>query len=366
MLAPVAWVVLYLVLIDLAINLIFAYPKDPRDTSPSKLQQYFEYGRSVEGKLARMTRETNEASAPIAMWGWLGGDAGWRSLVPTDNDTRPLVSVYGMSHAQLLAKDMAVLDPSMRILPRAAPLGVPTWAFSAFRADRSKVRSDVAVLAVMTSTVSLLATTAGTTMYFDGAYPYTYPRYRVDHGVLGLEEPPFATIEDYRRYFFDPALWREYLGWLAGNDKFYDALLFRANALDRSSIVRLLRRSYATATRASRQAKVYDEAKGFDESSEEVIVLKAIIVEFARQARQDKTVPVVYLVNSLRTGDRLFRLLEPTLATLGIAYLSSHEICSPDDPRNYLPDSHFEPSKNMGLARAMNEIVRRALARPPP
>lgn len=67
------WICAYLVIIDIAINIILPYPKDPRDVSPSTIRQFFEYGRSVEGKLARMTRQVTSNSAPILAVGWLDG-----------------------------------------------------------------------------------------------------------------------------------------------------------------------------------------------------------------------------------------------------------------------------------------------------
>jgi hypothetical protein len=54
-------------------------------------------------------------------------------------------------------------------------------------------------------------------------------------------------------------------------------------------------------------------------------------------------------------------LLAPTLARNGIPCLSSHEICPPNDPRNYLPDSHFVPARNTELARAMAALVHQQL-----
>jgi hypothetical protein len=251
----------------------------------------------------------------------------------------------------------------LEVRSRAAPLAVPTWSLAAYSADRERVRSDVVVLAVMTNTIPLLATTSGATMYFDGAYPYTYPRYVLEDGVLRSEPPPFSSLEGYRRFFFDRTLWEEYVGWLAKHDKYYDPLLFRGTALDRSSLVRLLRRAYALASRRAKQAEVYDDVRGFDTGSEEARMLEAVVAEFALLARKDGAIPVVYIVNNLNTGDRALRLVEPTLVKHRIAYLSSHQIVPPNEPRFYLPDSHFAPAKNLELAQAMGRLIRGQLER---
>src|SRR5436190_19701037 len=64
------WVVVGLVVIDILINLVLAYPTDPKVTNPSRLRLYFEYGRSTEGQLARMTRQDPLQTAPITLSGW--------------------------------------------------------------------------------------------------------------------------------------------------------------------------------------------------------------------------------------------------------------------------------------------------------
>src|SRR4030042_2275496 len=92
-----AWIFIYLLIIDVGINIIFRYPRDPRNISPSSLAQFFEYGRSVEGKLSRMTRTTGEASAPILRTGWISNPR-VRTVSKIQGETRkPTVTVYGMS-----------------------------------------------------------------------------------------------------------------------------------------------------------------------------------------------------------------------------------------------------------------------------
>ncbi|MCG6927993.1 MAG: hypothetical protein LJF30_22140 [Acidobacteria bacterium] len=353
---PALWILFYLAAMDIGANVFFAYPQDPRNTSPSTVQRYFEYGRSVEGKLSRMTGPTDETSAPIVAIGWLVNDK-----LPDEGDGRPVVTFYGMSHAKLLVEDIASTDGSLAVRAVAAPLGVPTWSFAAYLHDRKRLHSDVVVLAVMTDTIPLVAATSGTTMYFDGAYPYTWPRYYLADGSLQWVDPPFLSEQGYREFFFDDALWSEYVDWLAEHDPHYDPLLFRGTFLDRSSLVRLLRRSYALATRAARRATIYDDARGFDESAEEITILESIVEEFAQRARRAGSVPMVYIVNSLNTGDRAFRLLHPLLSREEIPFLSSHEICPPNEPGNYLPDSHFVPAKNMELALAMSTLIHEQL-----
>jgi len=353
-----AWIFGYLLIIDLAINTILPYPKDPRNVSPSGIAQFFEYGRSVEGKLAWMTRKTDEESAPILSTGWIG-DPRVRTVSSIPKETsKPTITVYGMSHSVLLADDMAKLDPSVAIRSFGAPGAVPSWSYAAYMSDKEQYHSDVVVLAIMTIGVPFICTTSGTTNHFDSVWPYTYPRLVKHNEALDSLSPPFISLAGYREYFYDSAKWKTYVHWLKENDKYYDSVLYGKTILDKSSIFRMLRRAYAYSSRRRKQAEVYDERHGFNKKSEEVEILLSIIENFAKEARRDNSLPIVYIVNNLFTGSHLFDLLEGTLSAHQILFLSSHEICPPMDPRNYLPDTHFIPAKNLELAKAMLGVVR--------
>jgi hypothetical protein len=104
-------------------------------------------------------------------------------------------------------------------------------------------------------------------------------------------------------------------------------------------------------------AEVYEDRNGFNGNSEEVQILLTVIRKFSEDARQNNSLPIIYIVNNVFLSDHLFTILRPTLFADKILFLSTHDICPPNDPRNYLPDSHFIPSKNMELARAMAKII---------
>jgi hypothetical protein len=355
--AIIAWVTGYLLLMDMGINIVLPYPQDPRIISPSELAQFFEYGRSVEGKLARMTRRTDEESAPILRTGWIEAPR-VRTVSKGPEAGYPTISVYGMSHSVHLANDMAKLDPSVTVRSFGAPGAVPSWAYSAYLSDRRQFHSDVVVLAVMTIGIPFISTTSGSTNHFDTVWPYTYPRLVLRDGRLDSRRPPFMSLEGYRSYFFDPDKWATYVNWLEENDPYYDPALYRKTVFDKSSLVRMLRRAYAHASRRKKEARVYDERRGFNPEADEVRILLAIVESFADEARREGSIPVVYIVNNLFTGRRLFELLEPTLASNAIPCLSSHTVCDPDDPRNYLPDTHFTPQRNAEMAGAVLALIR--------
>src|SRR5258708_6893706 len=121
-----AWVIVGLVTIDILINVILAYPGDPKITSPSRLRLYFEYGRSTEGQLSRMTRADRSQTAPITLSGWYDplevGDFPSKS-------SNSIVTIYGMSHAVRLGA--ALSRTSDRYTPRTvgAPGAPSNWSY---------------------------------------------------------------------------------------------------------------------------------------------------------------------------------------------------------------------------------------------
>ncbi len=354
---PVLWILVDLILIDLAINLIFAYPKDPRNIAPSKLQQYFEYGRSIEGKLARMTRTTDDESAPILTKGWLD-DFDDETGIRDFGDSKPIVTVYGMSHAVILAREMAQRDDSLIIRRIGAPGGVPSWSYAAYLSDSQQRHSDVVVLGIMTRGIPLICTTSGATNHFDSVHPYTYPRFYLRNGRLEAVRPPFVSLSGYREYWYDQSKWTAYLAWLRENDKYYNRFLFNETLGDHSSIFRMLRRSIAFSMTRKMEASVYDRQSGFNPDSEEMGILRAIIVEFSQTAKRNGSIPIIYIVNNVFMSDHLFKALEPTLRSNDILYLSSHELCDPNNPKNYDSSSHFVPSINTELSKKMIRIIR--------
>lgn len=70
------WILFFLVVFDVLINFLFPYPSEPHVTSAGQLNTYFEYGRSVEGKLSRMVGPTDESSSSLAQAGWLDPNYG--------------------------------------------------------------------------------------------------------------------------------------------------------------------------------------------------------------------------------------------------------------------------------------------------
>src|SRR5690242_4155452 len=105
------WAIVAVVAIDVAINVAFEFPSDPK-MPPSRLQLYFNYGRSQEGKLRQITRQTANQSAAIALSGW------YEPLPVVDLGARPsapIVTFYGMSHANRLGQALKRVSDEFHI-----------------------------------------------------------------------------------------------------------------------------------------------------------------------------------------------------------------------------------------------------------
>jgi len=96
--ATLGWTALFLGLLDAGVNCLLAYPQDPLVTNPPKLPLYFEYGRSIEGKLDRMIGNSDETSAPLTQAGWID-DPKQLAALPTraESENGTCVAAYGMS-----------------------------------------------------------------------------------------------------------------------------------------------------------------------------------------------------------------------------------------------------------------------------
>jgi len=359
----VLWILFYLILIDLSVNIVFRYPKDPHNVSPSFLQSYFDYGRSVEGKLQWMTRPTTAESAPRVSGGWLKSDRYLSLPAKTARKEEVRIALYGMSHTQCLWEAMQKIDKRYLVRGFMAAGATPNWSYAAYEFDRGRHKADVVVLGILTDSVSPITSTTGMTAFFDSSFPYTFPRYTVKDGKLEAVYPPFCDAKGYIDHFYNPSKWNAYRNWLVKNDKYYDTLLFQRSILDHSALFRLLRRAYSEREKQKLTDSVHAKT-GFIEASEEIVILRAIVKAFAESARKDGIIPVIYVVNSKGTGDHLFRILKPTIDESDIPYLSTHTICPPADPHIYLAEnSHFIPSKDLELAGELIKIVNKEIGK---
>ena len=235
------WFIVTLVAIDLAINILFAYPQNPK-TQPSQFQAYFEYGRSTEGQIRRMTRPEKDETAPITLAGW------YNPLVIKEftpkNPQNPIVTFYGSSQAVDLA--FAVSRVSETFTPRSvgAPGATANWAYGAYLRDRGGGKSHAVVLAFQSSNLAMITTLSPMTWAIDAPMPYMADRFFLDGRQLGVIYPPYTSFDGYVAALSDPQKWSKARDFFARQDPLYNPLIFRETVLDHSSLFRLAHRAY--------------------------------------------------------------------------------------------------------------------------
>ncbi len=345
------WTAAWLVFIDIAIGLMFPYPDDPKNTNPPKIALYFDYGRSIEGKLRRMTRcDGNEASG-ISKEGWYD-PLDIRQLLPPE--TGPTVSFYGMSHTVQLGETFARLNKGYAVRIIGAPGATPNWSAGAF--DRDAYKSDFAMLGIMSIGVPNLTSASPMFWSYEGPMPYTADRYVEENGIEKVIKPTFDTFKAYCQVLNDPERWNDAVAEMTKGDNTYDPWVFKQDIFDHSSLARLFRRAYGQ-NRFKKLAAASLNKKGFVESSLEIQTARLIVKHFAKAARARGITPVIFVANNFGYSDFLFQALKPTLAEGNIPYLNSADVLSPYDPRGYLPDNHYTMDSNDRLARALSKIL---------
>jgi hypothetical protein len=353
-LAVPLWVCISLAAIDVFINIALSYPSDPKVINPPRLRLYFEYGRSTEGQLLRMTRADKALTAPITLSGWY--DPLEVQDYPAKSQNNPVVTIYGMSHAVRLGQALSRTSDNFTARTVGAPGASTNWSYGAFLRDLGGAKSRAVVLAFMSQNFPMITTLSAMTWTFDLPMPYTSDRFYLKGDHLEVIHPPYESFERYVAAFCDPAMWPIVRDYFSKHDSMYNSFIFRLSIFDHSSLFRLIRRAYAQ--RVLRDVRnTLLSSTGFRSESEQVKVARAMIHEFAVKARGLGMIPVIYIVNNLGYSDFLFKALNPALQADNVPYLSSHTVVSPDDPRGYLPDSHFTDDVDDKLARALAKVI---------
>ncbi|MBD0344374.1 MAG: hypothetical protein ICV63_05980 [Coleofasciculus sp. Co-bin14] len=351
------WILFFLVMFDVSINLRFPYPSGPRVTSPGQLNTYFEYGRSVEGKLTRMIGATDESSVLLAQAGWLDPES-WKKLnLPVNRPPGKdlLIAMYGMSFSHHVGEAMESMDSKLAVRAIGGPAAPPNHSFAAYNLDRGNHQADVVILGVLASSVKALRTLNGMTWQFEGPAPYTYPRYFLEGGKLKAIWPKVQSLAQLRTAFHNKQQWDAFVTQMQAQDEFYNSFLFDHNWLDNSALVRMIRRAWAQRHQMTISNEVHSSA-GFNAESE-ISVLRAMVSDFAVTAKRDGKLPIVLVINDRGYDDHLFRALKPTLEKDSIPYVSTHSIAPATDVRNFIGDGHFVESANKSIAEAVLKLI---------
>ncbi len=349
------WIVLFLMVMDIAVNVLFPYPSDPHMT-PKQLSLYFNYGRSLEGKLSQMVGPTDESSSAIAVAGWLDPEL-WKKL---NLATRPankedlLVAIYGMSFSNHVGEAMKEINPKITLRMIAGPAAPPNYSLAAYKLDMGRHQADVVMMGILASSVKGLTALNNMTWQFEGPAPYTYPKYFLEDGKLKEIVPTVTSLAQLRDTFHSSQQRDVFLAQLQENDQFFDSFLFNRNFLDNSTLIRLIRRAWAQRHQKEVEKQIHT-SKGFTEYPTQI--LRAMVTDFALTAVKEHKLPIVLLFNDRGYDDHLFQALEPTLKSAAIPYVSTHNIAPASNLANFIPDGHFVKSVDQQIAQAVFKLI---------
>ncbi|MBI5091045.1 MAG: hypothetical protein HZB26_01215 [Candidatus Hydrogenedentes bacterium] len=355
------WTLLFLAALDIAVNVAFRYPERTGSVPPGFLTRYFEYGRSIEGKLSRMVGPDDASSDPVALAGWLDPES-WKDLPSAPSTaTNVLIANYGMSFSFDVGRTLQKINPRYEMRCIGGPTAPVSHSYAAFTLDRTRHQAKIVLIGILASSVRGLVTMTGQTWAFESPYPYTYPRYRVTaDGKLDAMWPMITSMNGLREALAQPEKWAAFVQQLRENDDYYNPFLFRHNVLDAPVTVRLLRRGWGQHQNSAVLDTIHTD-KGFRPDSPALPVLKAIVRQFAETARTDGRLPIVLLLNDQGYSDHLYKALEPTLRDGQIPYVSTHEVAPAADLANFVADGHFTDAAYQRIAQLLEKVIQENL-----
>ncbi len=329
----------FLALIDLGVQQIL----NQAETSGrlGRLVTFFEYGRSVPGKLARWQDNP-------AMRGNLF-DVSWRSGILAESTSQfaedttensPTIRSYGMSFVNNIITKAVEKRPELVSDSHAGPGAPPNFTYALFEDDRqNRNPGDIVVLGILSSSVPAMAALSNRSWVFEQPAPFTYPVYWPEDKGLRRVEPLINSADEERSLTGNPVLRRAWEDQIASVDQFYTYSTFGAPAFDASPFLRLVRRSIGTSHVARTEADILSgERYPYD------TVLRRIVSEFAKIAREDGQLPIVMLIQSRDPGDAdILSIVRPVLEAESIAYLATAEHFAPTNSSGFLPDGHYRP-----------------------
>lgn len=319
--------------------------------APGALRNFFEYGRSVPGKIAEW-QVAGSGSGNLLGVAWrpdiLAQSA--TDFAAEDPTAGPVIRSYGMSFTQQLLGAAQELRPGLLLDQHNGPAAPPNFAYAVMLDDRENRRAgDIVVIGILSSSLPALGSFSNRVWNFEQPAPFTYPVFRpAAAGGLERRDPVLTSLAELD----DPAKATAFDAQMQAEDDLWSAAAFSLPALDTSPFARLLRRKLASGAINAREAQIISHP--LDGAMPWAEVLQRMVRETARLAREDGQIPLVVLIQARGTDQpQLAAALRPTLEAEGIPYLATEDIADPRDASAFLPDGHFTPATNRKLAEKM-------------
>lgn len=318
------------------------------------LVQYFDYGRSVPGKLKNWVATPGEPGNLF--------NTAWRSDVIAASDAAfadetnpdaPRLRSYGMSFVNHILEAATRQRPDIHWDNHSGPAAPPNFTFAIFLDDRHNRRpGDTVVLGILSSSVPGMAALSNRSWNFEQPAPFSYPIFQPE-GEQGLRriEPLVNSAAAERN-----ALQGGNADWYAQlhrEDAFVSPITFGGQILDQSPFLRLVRRSLAK-THVDKVRQAVQSGQDYPYAD----ALQRMIREFANTARADGQYPIVMLIQSGNPQDvNLLPRLQPMLAAENIPYFATAEHFNPRNPAGFIPDGHYKPEIDAAFGTAFLNML---------
>jgi hypothetical protein len=340
------WTCVSLITMDLAVSAVLNVAE--RSGKADRLVQYFDYGRSIPGKLEEWA-DTPGSPRNLRKVAWRPDmiKASAAAFAQEASGEGPVVRSYGMSFVDNILRAAVKLKPDLLWDSHAGPGAPPNFTYTIFEDDRANRKpGDIVVLGLLSSAVPAMAALSNRTWVFEQPAPFTYPIYQPDGEGLKRIDPLVESLSDEVALATDSIAAEAWRMQLVEEDLFYSLATFGAPFLDHSPFLRLLRRSLGTShIDAVKNEIVRKGAYPY------AVVLERITRQFIKTAKADGLVPFVMLIQSNDPNDADLRaILQPVLQKTDVAYLATADVVSPDNPAAFLPDRHFRPDIDERLA----------------
>lgn len=351
---------LCLIAIDLAVGFAVGTPYSGKRPRAGQLTWYFDYGRSIEGKVRAMVGAEGTPPPPMVETGWIESPSSQPAQIEEGQDL--LIAVYGMSFAAHITKQMQDQDKKIGVRMAGGPGATLSHSYAMYSADRGRHSASVVVLGILASSLPALATISHMTWNFEGPSPHFYPRFAVADGKLSRYTPSISTLAQLQTAARDDSRWEEVISEIATHDAYYDPLVFRSWALDESVLARLSRRAWG---QRSKRANIerFHSASGFTNELGLLDVTHEIVNSFVTEVRNDRKLPVILVINDRGYADHLHKALAHFSNEEGALYFSTHELAPATDMGNFVKDGHFTAVKDQLLGRKLLDLLNLRLNR---
>jgi hypothetical protein len=347
LLATTFCVLLFLVFFELLVWLVFT----KTSLADGTLRQYLWYGESYEAKLRRLA-DTPDLPANSMMYaGWLKDDR-FLSL-PKDVD----LTVYGMSFSANLGEAIREARPQLTQRILAGPGAPLSHTYALYQVDKPLRKTRFAVIGVTSGAVQEVLLMNRGSLFSDYAWPYFFPRYKMDGNRVVLAAASLInSADELRSALHDPVLWERQLAVLSANDSGYHRFLFARDPLDHSVLGRFLRRALSKRNEAQYSSKVLGPS-GFNRDNEATTLFRGLLTQMVREMRAENVRPIVALFSLQGQSNYLYDLVADILRDEAVPYMNSFEFCRSDDRANFLSDMHFVHACNVKFAQATLQII---------